>query len=90
MGEGARKGRPAGSVVQVEGQLEPWGGNTGPEKEKDEVSTTSPSAPSRQLPVTLLKIPGPGHSAPGLEVAQSWGNPGRQVSDASRSGYGWD
>lgn len=44
-------------------------------------------APSRQLPTTLLKIPGPGpsapglsvpgRSAPGLEVAQSWGNPGR-------------
>ena len=41
----------------------------GPEKEKDGLSTTSPSAPSRQLPATLLKIPG--HSAPGLEVAQS-------------------
>lgn len=53
-----------------------------------------PPAPSRQLPATLLKIPGPGpspgHSVSGLEVAQSWGNPGRQVSDASRSRKWWN
>lgn len=56
---------------------------TGSEKGKDELSPP-PHHPAlaKQLPATLLKIsahgPGPGHSAPGLEVAQSWGNPGGQ------------
>jgi len=79
------------------------GGNIGPEKGEDELSTASPpstlqTAASNSAKNTwswpFLALPGPSapglsapdHSAPGLEVAQSWGNPGRQVSDGSKSG----
>lgn len=96
-GEGVPEGRCSGSVLQVEVRPASEGRNTSPEKGEHELRPPQLPAPSRQLPATLLKIPGPGPgpsapggSAPGLEFAQSWGNPGRQVSEGSKSGYGWD
>lgn len=74
--------------------LSPGEGAQAQRRERMNSVPPQPPAPSRQLPATLLKIPGPGpgpgHSVSGLEVAQSWGNPGRQVSDASRSRKWWN
>lgn len=94
LGEGIRKGGPLAAFAARGLSLNPGEGTQAQSRERMNSVPPQPPAPSRQLPATLLKIPGPGpspgHSVSGLEVAQSWGNPGRQVSDASRSRKWWN
>lgn len=96
LGEGRRKGGPLAVFAAGGLSLTPGEGTQAQSRERMSSVPPQPPAPSRQLPATLLKIPGPGpgpspgHSVSGLEVAQSWGNPGRQVSDASRSRKWWN